>query len=137
MYLTISYISNVSETLTQEGVETVMMETKMNNNSLDIRGILICVDQTFFQIIEGECDSIRSLYKKIEEDDRHYNLIKILETKTEKRRYKRFNSNYITYNNDSANIELIKFLETNIEDMTDKKLHDLIVYQSKILLNRY
>lgn len=135
MFLTISYISSVSEKLTNEDIETLFIDTKEFNNVNDIRGILLYSDQTFFQIIEGQYDVIKSLFDKIQQDYRHYNILKILETKSTERRYSRFNSKYITYNKEEANIELIKFLELNNENMPDQKLHSLIVYQSKILLN--
>lgn len=137
MFLTISYISNLSQKLTSEDIERLFVDTKEFNNTNDIRGILICSDQTFFQIIEGHYELIKSLFEKIQQDNRHYNILKILETKSTIRRYARFNSRYITYYKEEANTELIKFLESNNENMPDQKLHSLIVYQSKILMNMH
>ncbi|MBQ4822451.1 BLUF domain-containing protein [Aquimarina sp. MMG016] len=137
MLLTICYISNASEKLKSEDIEMLMVETKAFNNANNIGGILIYSDLTFFQIIEGEYDLIKSLFKKIEQDYRHYNVLKILETKSTKMRYERFNSKYITYHREEANIELQKFLEIDDNNMSDHELHNLVVYQSKVLSNIY
>ncbi len=135
MFLTISYLSSASQRLTDEDIETLMVDTKTFNNENNIKGILIYSDHTFFQIMEGEYHTITSLFERIEKDNRHYGILKILETKCDQRRYDRFNSHYITYNKNRAKTELLKFLEINNDHMPDKRLHDLIVYQSKVLLN--
>ncbi|KZS41118.1 hypothetical protein AWE51_23495 [Aquimarina aggregata] len=54
MFLTISYVSSASEKLTIEDIEMLMIDTKVNNNRNNIRGILVYIDRNFFQIIEGE-----------------------------------------------------------------------------------
>lgn len=137
MFLTISYVSNVSDQLTKEDIKQLMMKIKRDNNSKNIRGILIYVNKTFFQIIEGEYTQIKSLYGKIKTDGRHQHILKILEKKSTTRRYRNFNSNYITYCNERPSADLLNFLESNNHNMPDKKLSDLIVYQSKVLLNMY
>ena len=137
MFLTISYISSASEKLSIEDIETLMMDTKLFNNQNNIKGILIYVNQTFFQVIEGEYHIIKALFKRIEQDYRHYNILKILEKKSTISRYDRFSDNYITYYSEKASEKLLKFLELNCEDMPNQKLHDFIVYQSKVLLNTY
>ncbi|KZS41119.1 hypothetical protein AWE51_23500 [Aquimarina aggregata] len=58
-----------------------------------------------------------------------------METKSLHRKYKRFNSNYITSCSEEASYSLLKFLEISNEDIPDLRLHDLIVDQSKALLN--
>jgi len=137
MFLTISYISNAVSGLTSDDIETLMVDTKLFNNQHNIRGILIYVDQTFSQIIEGEYDKTMSLFKRIEKDNRHYNVLKMLETKSTQRKFERFNGNYITYNSQQASAEFLKFLEVDNESLADQNLHDLIVCQSKVLLNQY
>jgi len=135
MFLTISYISNASDKLASEDVEALMVDTKTFNDENNIKGILIYSDNTFFQIIEGEYYQVLSLFERIKNDIRHYGILKILERKCDQRRYDRFKSHYVIYNSNKANTELLKFLEINNDHMPDQKLHDLIVYQSKVLLN--
>jgi len=134
MFLTISYISNVSHKLSKEEIEIILSDAKTNNNNNGISGILIYADTTFFHTLEGEHDKIVALFKKIEDDDRHYNVLKLMETKSSKRRYNRFTSKYIVGNTQKASSEFIKFLEINIDNMADRKLHDLIISRSNMLL---
>jgi len=135
MFLTISYISSASQILTSKDIEMLIIDAKVFNNNNNIGGILIYTNQTFFQTIEGEYEDIISLFKKIKSDNRHYGILKILETKSLTRRYERFNSNYIEHQSEKATTELLKFLEIKEEHISDPKLHDLIIYQSKVLLN--
>ncbi len=135
MFLTISYISNVSNNLTNEDIESILIGAKKFNDQNDIKGILIYSDQTFFQIIEGEYNKTLALFRRIEKDYRHYGILRILQTKCSQRRYHRFNSHYITYNRNRANTELMKFIEINNNNMPEKKLHNLILHQSRVLSN--
>ena len=136
MFLTICYISNASERLTDHDIETLLLDAKVFNNNNNISGILIYSDFTFFQVIEGEYNTIKSLFERIEQDFRHYNILKILEIKSEKKEYHKYNTNFITHNKKKANQELLKVIENN-QHMFSQKLHNFIVYQSKSLMSIY
>ncbi len=137
MFLTISYLSNASYQLTDEDIDALMINTKDFNDANNISGILIYSDLTFFQVLEGENNIIVSLFEKIKQDYRHYNILKILEIKSNKRRFNRYYTNFITHHNKSATKELTKLLENTNEYMLDHKLHSLVVYQSRALMNLY
>jgi hypothetical protein len=49
------------------------------NAALDISGILLYEDKSFFQVLEGPPKAVKALYEKIGRDKRHYNVIKIIE----------------------------------------------------------
>ncbi|SHI76721.1 BLUF domain-containing protein [Aquimarina spongiae] len=136
MFLTICYISNASEKLTDQDIETLLLDAKVFNNQNNISGILIYSDFTFFQVIEGEYNIIKSLFERIEQDYRHYNILKILEIKSEKKEYHKYNTNFITHNKKKANQELLKVIENN-QHIFSQKLHNFIVYQSKSLMSIY
>ncbi|WP_159090807.1 BLUF domain-containing protein [Aquimarina aquimarini] len=131
---TISYISNASQ-LSPEEIEEVLINAKINNNKKGINGVLIYVNETFFQVIEGSQHLVETLFEKIQKDQRHFNVLKVFETKTCEKKFSRFNSNYITFNEESATVELLKFLDTGKENNPD--LHNVIVNQAKILLKNF
>ena len=132
MFLTISYLSSASDQLKDEDIQALMTETRAFNNANNIKGVLIYSDKTFFQIIEGEYDRVKSLFRKILKDSRHHAVLKILERKSIKRQYVRFTNNFITYNSEQANQDLLKFLDKNRRAMNNDNLHNLILYESKM-----
>lgn len=132
MFLTISYLSCAVDDLKNEDIQALMNETREFNNSNDIKGVLIYSDKTFFQIIEGKYDRVKSLFRKILKDSRHYAVLKILERKSINRQYVRFTNNYITYNSEKTNQDLLKFLEENKKHLGNDSFHNLILYQAKM-----
>lgn len=79
MRYAISYISTADINLNDQGVDDIMKETNIFNQSMDITGILLYNEMNFFQLIEGEKQIVEELYKKIIKDPRHKNIIKFLE----------------------------------------------------------
>jgi hypothetical protein len=56
--------------------------------------MLLYVDETFFQILEGEPDELHALYGRIEHDIRHTKVIKLLDVPVEKRTFGRWSMGY-------------------------------------------
>jgi hypothetical protein len=107
---TITYVSTASPYLSEEETKKLLVSAKNDNISNDISGVLIYSDGNFFQIIEGEEQKIKKLFIKIEQDPRHYNLIKLLDKSIEAFSFASYTSSFtIIY--DRSNIkELNKFL---------------------------
>ena len=135
MFLTISYLSSASEMLSNDDIVALMTETKDFNDANKISGILIYSDHTFFQVLEGDFNVVKPLYNKIQEDYRHYNVFKILETKSSERKYHRYGTKFLTLQNNEAATNLQKLIAYNDEHVSDQKLHSLVVYQSSRLMN--
>lgn len=67
----LSYISKFSRSLTKKEIENIGKISQTNNSREGITGVLLCCNGIFFQILEGEEESIDGLYHKILKDDRH------------------------------------------------------------------
>jgi len=135
MFLTISYVSNAPVELASGDIEALMIDVKEFNDTNNISGILIYSDFSFFQVIEGEFSIVKSLFDRIKQDYRHYNVLKILEVTSIKRRFHRYNTKFITHHKNKASTELLKLIQHNNDNMIDQKLHSLVIYQSKTLMN--
>ncbi len=79
MRYAISYVSTANMDLIDQEVTNMMKGTMKFNGNHDITGILLYNDKSFFQLIEGEKETIVDLYKIIEKDSRHHDIIKFLE----------------------------------------------------------
>lgn len=74
----ICYVSTAHSDLSQHQIETLLNLSKERNEPLDIKGVLLYSEGNFFQIMEGEKDTVLEVFKKIEKDPRHYGLIQIM-----------------------------------------------------------
>ena len=135
MFLTICYVSNASAKLSPEEIKTLMLDAKMFNDANNISGLLVYSDCVFFQVIEGEYEIVSTLYKRIKQDFRHYNILKILETKSEDRKYYKYKTKFIISYTNRALKELLKLLKNSDRSIKDERFHNLILYQSNVLLS--
>ena len=74
----ICYVSSANSDLSQQQIKVLFNFCKEQNEQKDIKGILLYSEGNFFQIMEGEKDTVLAVFKKIEQDPRHYGLIKIM-----------------------------------------------------------
>ena len=137
MFLTICYLSSASENLTLEGIKGLMENVKMFNDTNTVGGILIYSDHTFFQVIEGKHDTVTALFNRIKKDNRHYNILKILEITSMEKKFRKYSTNFITHYKKEASAELLTLLQSQEFEGPGQKLHNLIIYQSKVLFKMY
>ena len=92
MIKAICYVSNKSNNLDDIDLQLLFSQVIEKNNLLNITGILIYKNDHFFQIMEGEEDNIKEVYKKIAEDARHVRMIKLLDKEIENRLFADYES---------------------------------------------
>lgn len=110
MRYTISYVSTVSHFLSDTDVEELMDYVKEQNNLNNITGILIHSDGNFFQVLEGEKETIKKLFEKIKKDSRHYNIIKMLDKEISDNSFSKYHSSFTVISGHYSHTELQKFL---------------------------
>ena len=129
---TITYVSTASPELSEDDIKKLLETSKRANIENSISGIFIYADGNFFQIIEGEAQKIKALYQTIEQDSRHFNLIKLLDKKIEAFSFASYTSSF-TIISDTSNIkELYKFL--NREKQYNPKGFENITYLTQKFL---
>ena len=62
----------------QENLLSILADSRRNNLSNEITGILLYSEGVFMQALEGKEDLVMELYKKIEQDPRHKNMIMLI-----------------------------------------------------------
>jgi len=70
-----TYISRLSTPLSEEDIKEIGIVSAEKNQSKNITGVLVYFSGLFFQIIEGDDDTIDQLYEKIGQDRRHHDII--------------------------------------------------------------
>lgn len=68
----------VNKNLAGDELAEILNVSRINNAKLQVTGVLLFHDGSFFQVLEGERIIIERLYNKILQDKRHTNSIKIV-----------------------------------------------------------
>jgi len=107
MRYAISYVSTATRDLNEEEIENILTSSEKNNNKNNVTGLLLFSEGNFFQIIEGSKEQINELYKKIENDSRHRNIIKLFQKRIHKESFDGYKSDFISedtrYNSERLN----------------------------------
>lgn len=77
MYSNLLYVSIRSPKCTDKEIKRILEESERNNPEKEITGVLLYTSNRFVQFLEGTYDSIKKLYDKIRQDDRHRNVMLI------------------------------------------------------------
>lgn len=95
----LTYVSKLSTRLDQKEILEIGHKASLNNQKIDVTGILIGVGDYFFQILEGEETTINLLVEKISCDTRHRDVtILSAETGCEARLFSEWNMKAVTLN---------------------------------------
>ena len=70
----IIYFSRFARNLSNKDIDEIGNVASANNLIDDITGVLLCLNDHFYQVIEGEDEKIDQLYASIQRDSRHTNV---------------------------------------------------------------
>lgn len=89
------YASRETEKFDPDSLKELLNIARTNNHSKDVSGMLLYSEGSFFQVLEGEPDAVRSLYDKIGQDPRHDRVIKIIEEPIKQRSFDQWSMGYV------------------------------------------
>ena len=67
----IIYASAATSPITEEMLLKMLDKARKTNEGLGITGMLLHSDGSFFQVLEGQESTVETLFKKIQQDQRH------------------------------------------------------------------
>lgn len=79
-------------------LHNLLTVARNNNKRLEITGMLLYADKRFIQVLEGEKQTVLSLYNTIQKDSRHFNSKIVLETEIDKRNFPGWTMGYKNIN---------------------------------------
>lgn len=88
------YSSAGTEDLSESDLMEILDVARSNNKKLNVSGMLLFEDGSFFQVLEGQRAVIDKLYESILADKRHQNMSKILYQDAEKRLFSDWTMGY-------------------------------------------
>ncbi len=101
----LSYVSTANDGLKLSDFENILNAAKEYNSLLDITGILIYCNKTFFQILEGSKEHIEEVFERIKIDSRHDNIIKIQEEQIQERKFKDWSMAFKSFNKELSALD--------------------------------
>jgi hypothetical protein len=81
----IIYASVETQAFSSAQLTELLQEVRVKNEDLHLTGMLLYSDGNFFQVLEGEPDSVDGMYKKLHLDKRHEQLTLIVREPIAKR----------------------------------------------------
>ncbi|TGD81869.1 BLUF domain-containing protein [Hymenobacter wooponensis] len=81
------YMSTATRLMTDDELQTLLEQARLNNAKYDITGLLLYHEGRFMQLIEGPTDAVRKLYSYIEQDGRHTDTAKLADKEVEVRSF--------------------------------------------------
>lgn len=90
MLTTLIYRSRLHELVPFQEIEAMVATANLRNKLENVTGILLFNGLHFFQLLEGPEDRLRSIYKEICSDIRHYNVVELLCDYAPARRFGKF-----------------------------------------------
>lgn len=85
MYTRVAYASTASSFLSPLELRSLLEQSRNRNTRCGITGMLLYREGVFMQVIEGPEQAVRSLYRRIHNDRRHHEIIRLLEEHSSER----------------------------------------------------
>lgn len=81
------YMSALSPNMGEDCLRDVLRESTANNSRCHVSGMLLYINGSFLQVLEGEAKTVSSLFEKISKDPRHKSIVKISQCSLEEREF--------------------------------------------------
>jgi hypothetical protein len=74
----IIYCSAARADFEEAQIPSILERSRTNNGARHVTGMLLYIQRSFFQVLEGESATVDAVYKKIEIDPRHHRVTRII-----------------------------------------------------------
>jgi hypothetical protein len=81
------YISSAIHAQSEAELVVLLDQSRRDNLAAHVTGLLLYKDGNFMQLLEGPEEAVRALMEKIKVDNRHQNVIVLLEEAIERRQF--------------------------------------------------
>ena len=79
------YVSGATRPMSDADLDDILRASRANNGRLGVTGMLLWADGAFIQVLEGDAATIARLLDRIRRDERHRNVMVILEQRVDRR----------------------------------------------------
>lgn len=79
------YASAANTDFEQDELLSLLDLSRQNNEKIGVTGMLLYHESSFFQVLEGEADKVNAVFKRISNDPRHTQVVKLIVEPVEQR----------------------------------------------------
>lgn len=83
----LGYVSTQTSKLTAEDLLDLLRVARARNRARHISGLLLHREDSFFQVLEGDAESVRQVFESIRQDRRHHRVEVLFEGEIEEREF--------------------------------------------------
>ncbi len=95
MLFHLGYVSTETHSLSGAELLEMLERIRHANQKLDLTGLLLHRERSFFQVLEGEEGVVRKLYERICHDDRHHRVELLFEGPIEAREFEDWSMGFV------------------------------------------
>lgn len=88
------YSSAETTPFSQKDIATLLGKARFNNDKLGVTGMLLYDNGSFFQILEGQPETVTLILDEIQKDQRHNHIVKIIHEEIEERNFSDWTMGY-------------------------------------------
>lgn len=126
------YQSSATKQLNEKDLQTILAQSRAWNTTHDLTGVLLHSEGDILQVLEGSADEVQYIFKKIAQDVRHRNIVKLADGPVPQRHFSDWSMGFISvspedyrhltgYQNPRSPHYLASF-----SDNDDENLHSLL-----------
>lgn len=101
----LAYTSIAAKPLKQTALLSLLQQSRLFNAQHKITGILLYKDKSFFQVIEGDIETVDKLLLKISGDNRHDSINVMYRRQIEKRDFERWSMGFVNIEEEQYDLE--------------------------------
>lgn len=83
----IVYISTARQALTASELDGILVTSRRNNRAVDVTGLLVSGGRRFLQTLEGPDHAVEQVFRRIEQDARHFAVVILSRTSIDQRSF--------------------------------------------------
>jgi hypothetical protein len=91
------YISAASKLMSQAELDELLSTSRTNNTAVNVSGLLLYHDGSFFQVLEGAEQAVQSVLDRIRRDRRHSSLITLDKSAVGSRGFSSWSMAYVPF----------------------------------------
>ena len=96
LFFQLIYVSGGTVHFGEDDLNALLLKARANNTALDVTGVLLYSEGTFFQVLEGEQNTVEELYEKISLDDRHDKVLMLAKRKIAERNFGEWRMGFVS-----------------------------------------
>lgn len=131
------YVSSAPYDMSDDELMEILTVSRKNNKEKGITGLLLYFDGSFFQLLEGDKESVTSLFTTIAQDRRHTGVIKLYEQVSETRDFPEWSMGFKRIDQNTLGDDSSGFLDLVRDSSQLQDLFNDVSSKTRLLIDTF